>query len=99
MFKLTDKIKAQIATHNEWCRIGHKADKEPHNPWSAIIEQMTKEAQHIKPGFSDLNEIAIEFLGQELDEEDVMQQYKLSEGDTEALFSLWESYKILRQYD
>lgn len=72
------------------------------NPWPEVIELMITDASEIKPGFSDLSEIASDWLsglndrGDFVDE--VSQRYQLSDADCVELYSLWEKYKPFLDY-
>lgn len=72
------------------------------NPWPEVIELMITDASFIKPGFSDLSEIASDFLSglNNCDDfvNEVSQRYQLSELLSEVLYKLWEKYKPFLAY-
>lgn len=72
------------------------------NPWPEVIESMIIDASDIKPGFSDLSEIANDFLGglnnRNAFVDEVSQRYQMGDLRCEVLYKLWEKYKPFCDY-
>lgn len=71
------------------------------NPWPEVVELMVIDASDIKPGFSDLSEIASDWLSGDFSDyglEMTQQRYVISAEDTYKLQSLWEKYKPFLDY-
>lgn len=74
------------------------------NPWPEVVELMVTDAGDIKPGFSDLSEIANDFLNglghssRQVFVDEVSERYQLSDVDCRELYSLWGKYKPFCDY-
>jgi hypothetical protein len=68
------------------------------NPWPEVVELMCIDASEIKPGFSDLSEIASDWLSGDLHSHVLILRYKLQLHDFYKLESLWEKYKPFLAY-
>lgn len=98
-FTLTEDLKERILAYNDYA-YAKDSTPEPINPWPPIIEEMVERVERtVTPGFSNLDEMAFEYLS--VDEPDpghFEMRFELTPNDVNHLFKEWEEYRVLYPY-